>query len=50
VRRPRELLLRHGGLCAGALREMHEQHRAMAEAPGDRTGVARACCNLGNCH
>ena len=30
-------------------REMHEKHKAMAEALGDRAGVARACGNLGNC-
>ena len=31
-------------------REMHEQHRAICEALGDRAGVARACGNLGNCY
>jgi len=34
----------------GRARELHEQHRAMAEALGDRAGVARACENLGNCY
>ena len=28
---------------------LFEQHRAMAEALGDRAGVVRACGNLGNC-
>ena len=31
-------------------REMHEQHRAMAEELGDRAGVAAAWCNLGICY
>ena len=31
-------------------REMHEKHKAMAEALGDRAGVAKACGNLGNCY
>ena len=31
-------------------RELHEQHRAMAEALGDRVGVAKACGNLGTCY
>jgi tetratricopeptide (TPR) repeat protein len=31
-------------------RELQEQHRAMAEALGDRVGVARACGNLGSCY
>jgi tetratricopeptide (TPR) repeat protein len=31
-------------------RELHEQHKAMAEALGDRAGVATACGNLGNCY
>ena len=30
-------------------RELHEQHRAMEEALGDRAGVAEACGNLGSC-
>jgi tetratricopeptide (TPR) repeat protein len=30
--------------------EMHEQHKAMAEALGDRVGVATACVNLGECY
>jgi len=30
--------------------ELLEQRRAMAEALGDRAGVARACGNLGNCY
>ena len=30
--------------------EMHEQHKAMAEALGDRAGVATACGNLGICY
>jgi len=29
---------------------MHEQHRAICEALGDREGVAAACGNLGNCY
>ena len=31
-------------------RELHEQHRAMCEALGDRAGVATACGNLGSCY
>ena len=31
-------------------REMHEKHKATAEALGDRAGVAAACSNLGNCY
>jgi tetratricopeptide (TPR) repeat protein len=31
-------------------RIMHEKHKAMAEALGDRAGVARACSNLGCCY
>ena len=31
-------------------REMHEQHRAMAEELGGRAGVAAAWCNLGICY
>ena len=34
----------------GRARELHEQHRAMAEALGDRAGVASACANLGCCY
>ena len=34
----------------GRARELHEQDRAMAEARGDRAGVARACGNLGLCY
>jgi len=34
----------------GRARGLHEQHRAMAEALGDRAGVARACSNLGSCY
>ena len=34
----------------GRAREMHEQRRAMAEALGDRAGVAGACGNLGLCY
>ena len=34
----------------GRARELHEQHRTMAEALGDRAGVASACGNLGNCY
>ena len=34
----------------GRAREMHEQHRAISEALGDRAGVASACGNLGNCY
>ena len=30
----------------GRARELHEQRRAMAEALGDRAGVAAACGNL----
>jgi hypothetical protein len=30
-------------------RELHEQDRAIAEALGDRAGVATACDNLGDC-
>jgi hypothetical protein len=29
---------------------MYEQHTAMAEEPGDCTGLARACGNHGNCY
>jgi len=31
-------------------REMYEQYKTMAEALGDRAGVATACGNLGNCY
>jgi len=41
--------LRNVGEYARA-REMHEQDRAMAEALGDRTGMARACGGLGLCY
>ena len=34
----------------GRARELLEQERAMAEALGDRAGVARACGNLGLCY
>ena len=34
----------------GRAREMHEQHRALCEALGDRAGLARACGNLGLCY
>ena len=34
----------------GRARELHEQARAMAEALGDRAGVAKACGNLGLCY
>ena len=34
----------------GRARELHEQHRAICEALGDREGVARACGNLGLCY
>jgi len=34
----------------GRARELHEQRKAMAEALGDRAGVAAACGNLGNCY
>ena len=34
----------------GRARELHEQRRAMAEALGDRAGVATACGNLGSCY
>ena len=34
----------------GRARELHEQHRAICEALGDRAGVAAACGNLGNCY
>jgi len=37
------------GQYARAL-ELHAEHRAMAEALGDRAGVATACGNLGNCY
>ena len=37
----------HVGEYARA-RELHEQHKAMAEELGDRRGVARACSGLGN--
>ena len=33
----------------GRASEMHEQHRAICEALGDRAGVSGACCNLENC-
>ena len=32
----------------GRARELHEQHRAICEALGDRAGVAGACGNLGD--
>ena len=33
----------------GRARELHEQHKAIYEALGDRAGVVAACGNLGNC-
>ena len=30
--------------------ELHEEHRAVCEGLGDRTGVAQVCGNLGNCY
>ena len=34
----------------GRARELHEQRKAMAEALGDRAGVAMACSSLGICY
>ena len=45
--------LGNGFYCTGdyaRAREMHQQHKAMAEQLGDRAGIMRACCNLGTCY